>query len=125
MGVRSPHYADGKVEFMTLVERLNLGWNSRSPLVLQTEASECGLACLTMLAQRFGYGIDLPTLRRRFGMSLKGATLKDVIRVADQIGLAARPLRAELAELSQLRLPCILHWDLNHFVVLERVDRNG
>src|SRR5262249_25483557 len=51
--------------------------------------------------------------------------LKDVIRVADQIGLASRPLRLELSELSRLRLPCILHWDLSHFVVLQSVGPKG
>jgi ATP-binding cassette subfamily B protein RaxB len=107
---------------MSILERLNLGWGSRLPMVLQTEASECGLACLVMVTQYFGNAADLPDLRRRFGMSLKGATLKDVMRVAEQVGFAARPLRLELEELSQLRTPAILHWDLNHFVVLERID---
>ena len=104
--------------------RLNLGFGRQLPMVLQTEASECGLACLAMVAQHFGYPVDLPNLRRRFGMSLKGASLKDVMQVADQIGLATRPLRLELSELRKLRLPCILHWDLNHFVVLERVEHD-
>ena len=107
---------------MSILERLNLGWGSRLPMVLQTEASECGLACLVMVTQYFGNAADLPGLRRRFGMSLKGATLKDVMRVAEQVGFAARPLRLELEELAQLRTPSILHWDLNHFVVLERID---
>ncbi|HEV7876682.1 peptidase domain-containing ABC transporter [Bradyrhizobium sp.] len=107
---------------MNILERLNLGWGSRLPMVLQTEASECGLACLVMVTQYFGNAADLPGLRRRFGMSLKGATLKDVMRVAEQVGFAARPLRLELDELAQLRTPSILHWDLNHFVVLERID---
>jgi ATP-binding cassette, subfamily B, bacterial CvaB/MchF/RaxB len=75
--------------------------------------------------QYYGYAVDLPNLRRRFGMSLKGAAQKDVMRIADQVGFAARPLRLELGEISRLRTPCILHWDLNHFVVLERADQNG
>jgi ATP-binding cassette, subfamily B, bacterial CvaB/MchF/RaxB len=110
---------------MNVASALNLGWGRRLPMVLQTEASECGLASLAMAAQYFGHNTDLPHLRRRFGVSLKGASLKDVITVADQIGFAARPLRLELTELGQLKVPCILHWDLNHFVVLERADQNG
>ena len=90
---------------MNLLERLNFGFGSRLPMVLQTEASECGLACLVMVTQYFGNAADLPDLRRRFGMSLKGATLKDVMRVAEQVGFAARPLRLELEELAQLRTP--------------------
>src|SRR3954452_14990289 len=121
MDVRTPIHPDRQVA-MSILERLTRGWGSRLPMVLQTEASECGLACLAMITQFFGNGADLPSLRRRFGMSLKGATLKDVMRVADQVGFATRPLRLELDELAQLRTPSILHWDLNHFVVLEGVE---
>ena len=110
---------------MSVLQRLKTGWTNRLPMVLQTEAAECGLASLAMIAQHYGYGADLPELRRKYGMSLKGATLKDLMSIADQIGFATRPLRLELSELSQLRLPCVLHWDLNHFVVLASVDPAG
>ena len=104
-----------------MLDRLNTGWRKKLPLVLQSEASECGLASLCMVASHFGHRSDLAELRRRYGMSLKGATLRELIRIADHMGFATRPLRLELEELGQLRTPCILHWDLNHFVVLERV----
>jgi ATP-binding cassette subfamily B protein RaxB len=110
---------------MNLLEELNLGWGARLPMILQTEAAECGLACLAMVAGFCGYRCDLADLRRRFGMSLKGATLKDVVRIADQLGLASRPVRLDLDELALLKRPCILHWDLNHFVVLKSVGRHG
>lgn len=93
----------------------------RVPLVLQTEAAECGLASLAMVAWHFGLRIDLPTLRERFSLSAKGATLADLVRIAGLLELNARPLRAELDHLSMLQLPCVLHWDLNHFVVLTEV----
>jgi ATP-binding cassette subfamily B protein RaxB len=57
---------------MNVLDRLNLGWGRQLPMVLQSEASECGLASLAMVAQYFGYPVDLPNLRRRFGMSLMG-----------------------------------------------------
>ncbi|WP_246776803.1 peptidase domain-containing ABC transporter [Microvirga sp. VF16] len=110
---------------MSAVERLDLGWGRRTPMILQTEASECGLASLAMIASYFGYESDLADLRRRYGFSLKGATLKDLVRIADQIGFATRPLRLEIEELPQLRMPCILHWDLNHFVVLVSIGRSS
>ncbi|MBK6975054.1 MAG: peptidase domain-containing ABC transporter [Sterolibacteriaceae bacterium] len=110
---------------MNLLEELNLGWGTRLPMVLQTEAAECGLACLAMVAGYNGYHSDLAQLRRRFGLSLKGAALKDIVRIADQLGLASRPVRLELEELTLLNMPCILHWDLNHFVVLKSVGRSG
>jgi len=93
------------------------------PLVLQAQSAECGLACLAMLASAHGHRTDLAELRRRFPVSLKGVNLTQLIAHADAVGLAARALRLEPDELGALRLPCILHWDMNHFVVLARVGR--
>lgn len=104
---------------------LQFGWSRRLPVMLQSEAAECSLVSLAMVATYHGRYTDPASLRRQHGFSLKGATLKDVIGVADRIGLAARPLRLDLAELGMLRLPCILHWDLNHFVVLKAVSRGS
>lgn len=94
------------------------GGARRVPLILQSEAAECGLACLAMVAGAHGLQTDLPTLRQRFSLSLKGATLADMVRMAEALQFNSRALRAELDELGQLQTPCILHWDLNHFVVL-------
>jgi ATP-binding cassette subfamily B protein RaxB len=99
---------------------LNLG-RRRVPMLLQTEAAECGLACLGMVASHHGLRTDLPTLRQRFAMSLKGASLADLVRIAEQLQMNPRAVRAELEHLPQLELPCILHWDMNHFVVLVAV----
>ena len=74
-----------------------------------------------MVASYHGHRIDLNTLRRRHPVSLKGVTLRGLIQVANQLHLSCRPLRFELDHLRQLRLPAILHWDLNHFVVLKSV----
>ena len=89
---------------------------------LQSESAECGLACIAMLASAHGLRIDLAELRRRFSISLKGADLSQLMRHAEALGFACRPLRLELDEMSQLQLPCMLHWDLNHFVVLSKVS---
>lgn len=91
--------------------------------ILQSESSECGLACLAMIASHFGLQTDLADLRRKFSTSIKGATLAQLIRHSSIMNLAARPLRLELEELSELALPCILHWNLNHFVVLTKVSK--
>lgn len=95
----------------------------RSPVVLQTEAAECGLACLAMIACAHGRDIDLPALRREHAASLRGTSLRSLMDVARSLGLSARPLRIELGELADLRLPAILHWDMTHFVVLVRASR--
>jgi ATP-binding cassette, subfamily B, bacterial CvaB/MchF/RaxB len=95
------------------------------PDVRQSEAAECGLACLTMIAAYYGQRTDLASLRRRYPVSLKGMTLVDLIEAAQRIGLVGRALRLEPENLARLRLPAILHWDMSHFVVLKRVSPNG
>jgi ATP-binding cassette, subfamily B, bacterial CvaB/MchF/RaxB len=97
----------------------------QTPVVLQTESAECGLACLAMIAGHFGHRLDLPALRTRYSLSLKGMTMRDIVRVASQLRLSTRALRAEVSNLSQLRLPCIVHWNHNHFVVLTRVGKHA
>lgn len=106
------------------LDGLRLGFGGhRLPVILQTEAAECGLACIAMVAAHHGLRSDLPTLRQRFPMSLKGATMADLVRLAGHLQLNSRGLRAEMSHLPDLVLPCILHWDLNHFVVLKEVTR--
>ena len=107
-----------------LLARLNLGWlgRSRAPVILQTEAAECGLACLAMVASALGAHCSLAQARSRFSLSLKGATMADLVRMAADMGLSSRALRAEPEHLAQLQLPCVLHWDFNHFVVLTEVN---
>jgi ATP-binding cassette subfamily B protein RaxB len=92
-------------------------------LILQTEAAECGLACLAMVAGAHGLHIDLPSLRARFRISMKGTTAADVADYGAAMGLLPRALRCEPEQLQQLSLPCVLHWDLNHFVVLVALRR--
>lgn len=94
------------------------------PVILQSEAAECGLACLAMIASYHGHRIDLTTMRSRFSISLKGATLAQLIKIAEQLRLFSRPVRAEMDELAQLLFPVILHWDFNHFVVLEKIHND-
>jgi len=107
-----------------MIDALRLGFGgARLPMLLQTEGAECGLACLAMVASYHGLHTDLHSLRRRFSLSLKGATMVDMVRMAGQIQLNARALRAEMEHLDQLATPCVLHWDLNHFVVLKEVRR--
>ncbi|MEK7891108.1 peptidase domain-containing ABC transporter [Burkholderia contaminans] len=104
--------------------QLQFGFRRSIDVQLQTEATECGLACISMIATFHGYDTDLPTLRRRFSPSLKGLTLVDLLKIGAALDLAGRAVRLEPEELHMLRLPCILHWDFRHFVVLERVGRD-
>ncbi|MCA0979428.1 peptidase domain-containing ABC transporter [Qipengyuania flava] len=104
---------------------LDLGFLSRGrvKLMRQTEIAECGLASLAMVANYHGLKVDLGTMRRRFAPSLRGAPLKALIAIADRIGLAPRAVKLPLEELGNLHLPAVIHWDMNHYVVLEKVDR--
>lgn len=107
------------------VEKINFGFkNQRLPVIIQAESSECGLACLGMIANYYNYHIDLATLRGKFSISQKGVNLRQLLDISKQMNLASRSLRLDLDELEQLRLPCILHWDFNHFVVLKSVSGN-
>jgi len=104
---------------------LSFSNRGRLPMIHQTEAAECGLACLAMVASFHGHRVDLNTLRRRHPASLKGVTLRGLIQTANHLQMACRPLRFEIEHLRQLRLPAILHWDLSHFVVLKSVTKSG
>ncbi|QPG61461.1 peptidase domain-containing ABC transporter [Pseudomonas sp. BIGb0427] len=110
---------------MNIRQPLAFGIGRKLPMVLQAEAAECGQACLAMIAGFHGQRHDLFSLRQKLSPSMKGATLKQLMAMASQLGLASRPLRLELQALGQLRLPCVLHWNFNHFVVLKEVGPRG
>lgn len=103
---------------------LDRGFTCRNgvPVVLQSEGAECGLACLAVIAGYYGHRTDVSNLRGRWRVSLKGVTLAQIMRMSQELHLAPRALRLELEQLGALRLPAILHWNLDHFVVLERVS---
>nr|WP_295786996.1 peptidase domain-containing ABC transporter [Rhodoferax sp.] len=119
-----PHSHPARTLTQGLTDRLHFTWAAQLPVILQTEAAECGLACLAMVAGYHGHRVDLATLRQRFGMSLKGATLKTVMGVATAMQMTPRALKLDLDHLQQLKLPCILHWDMQHFVVLRSIVRD-
>lgn len=119
----SPRQSDGSPN--TAVRPLQFGWGRHLPMILQTEATECALACLTMIASYHGHDVDLAGLRRRFPTSLKGSNLAQLMSMASALHMSGRPLRLDMDELSKLNTPCVLHWELNHFVVLKKVDKRG
>ncbi|MDV5061990.1 peptidase domain-containing ABC transporter, partial [Vibrio diabolicus] len=94
-----------------------------SSMIYQSEAAECGLACLAMISNHFGYEVDMNSLRQRYPQTLKGATLEQLISIASELNLAGRAIKLNLEDLNKLKVPCVIHWDLNHFVVLKKVAR--
>lgn len=111
--------------FKIIVEKLNFSLKKKVPVVLQSEAAECGIACLTMISCYYGLNIDLFNFRNRYGSPSQGFTLLSLSKNAERVGLKSRALSLDLDEINQLKLPCIIHWGLNHYVVLTKVCRNS
>ncbi|MBN9276292.1 MAG: peptidase domain-containing ABC transporter, partial [Hyphomicrobium sp.] len=107
---------------MSILDELHFG-GRRLPVITASEAAECGLACIAMISRYHGHDVDLNGLRQRYALSLAGASLKSLMEITDKLGFSTRALRVELGALDKVRLPAIVHWDLNHFVVLKSVGR--
>ncbi|MGV1943752.1 peptidase domain-containing ABC transporter [Agrobacterium sp. 22-211-1] len=96
----------------------------KTPIIRQASLAECGLACIAMIANHWGWRIDLGTLRAISPPSMKGTKLKSVIQLASQHGLEGRIVRArQISDLARLRLPAMLHLNSDHFVVLVEAKR--
>ncbi len=104
---------------------LNFSLSKSVPLILQSEIAECGLASLAMVACYHGHQLDMSAMRKRFSANLKGMNLQQLIELGDSLGLASRALQCPIDEVHKLATPCILHWDMNHFVVLTKVSGKG
>lgn len=109
----------------TVSQRLNYGLLKQIPLIMQAEIAECGLAAMAMVACYYGHQLDMPAMRKRFSANLKGMNLQELIELGDSLGLVSRALKCPIDEVHKLETPCILHWDMNHFVVLTKVSGKG
>ena len=108
-----------------LLSKLSFSFFKSLPMIRQTEVSECGLAALAMVAGYWGYDTNIISMRKKFPVGSRGMNLAKIVELADMLELSSRALRLELDELGELQTPCILHWDLNHFVVLKSVSAKG
>lgn len=119
-GVASPTGLDGiRINFKpwSAIERL--------PIIMQTEASECGLACLAMISGYHGHRFDIVTIRDRIGSPAGGVNIRQLSEHAYRLDLSTRVVRSELASLRYLQTPCILHWGMDHFVVLKKANKKN
>jgi len=98
---------------------------AKLPIFIQSEVAECGITCLAMVAYYHGYKINMLAMRQKYPVGIQGITVKQILKVADDIGLSGRVLKLELGQLSKIKGPAILHWNFNHFVTLCSVNRNG
>jgi ATP-binding cassette subfamily B protein RaxB len=95
------------------------------PVIVQSELAECGTVCLLMVVNYHGNRLSITELREIAPAPATGLTLLGLMRDASRLNMTTRPLRLELEELKDLQIPCILHWDLSHFVVLKSVNKAG
>ncbi len=91
------------------------------PMILQDQISECGHACVAMIACFWGHHLDLAHVRKLSPSSLRGTNLREITQILMQLGLQTRALSVPLSELHLIRSPALLHWNMNHFVVLKEV----
>ena len=97
----------------------------RTPVIFQMEAVECGAASLAIVLAHYGAWIPLEELRIACGVSRDGSKASNVVKAAQRYGLAAKGYSVEPSALHKMPMPCILHWNFNHFVVLEAIDGKG
>jgi len=107
-----------------MLEEIQLNAKRKLPVVLQSEATECGLASLAMITSYYGNNTGLNDLRQKFSISLMGATLDSLMEIASKLNLGARAIKVPFEKIDKLQVPAILHWDMNHFVVLKHVGRS-
>lgn len=106
--------AQGKFDFL-------FGNRKSLPVLHSAEVAECGVVCIAMIAIYYGHDIDVNALRQRIKVSGAGTTLRSLIQIADTLDLSSRAIRVDLEDLVNVQTPAILHWDMNHFVVLKSV----
>lgn len=92
---------------------------AKTPVIFQMEATECGAASLAMIFAFWGKHLPLEQMRIETGVSRDGCNAGNIMRAAKRFGMECHGYRKEPESLKKLELPCIIHWNFNHFVVLE------
>lgn len=98
---------------------------AKVPVVMQMEALECGAASLAMILAYYEKWIPLEQVRLDCGISRDGSNARNILRAARSYGLSAKGYRYEPETLKKEgKFPCIIHWNFNHFVVLDGFKGN-
>lgn len=107
------------------VKRQLLDWVHQYPWVEQQSSSDCGAACLSMIARYWGKRFPMYVLRERANVGVSGASLKGLATAAESLGFHARPVRASYGRMVDQKYPWIAHWEGNHFVVVYLSQSNN
>ena len=94
-----------------------------TPTVFQSEPADCGAACLRMILRYYGCHVSLEELRYACSVSRDGSNAAWIVIAAREYGLQSSGYRVSRDRLPELPLPCILHWNKNHFVVLDEIRK--
>ncbi len=104
--------------------RRGRGGRRKAPVILQMESTECGAACLAMILAYHGRWMSLEKLRVLCGVSRDGSRAARIVRAARECGLIAGGFHSEPDQLFDLPFPLIVHWNFDHFVVVEGIRKN-
>lgn len=97
---------------------------NKSFFIFQRDSMQCGIACLAMICNLLGKSTTVDTLKNKCFATTEGVSMKGICDAAHELGLETTPGKVSIDFLTQENLPCILHWNQNHFVVLYKV-KNG
>src|SRR5260370_13894539 len=95
-------------------------WQRKLPVLLQVSAVECGAACLAMILGYHGRKVSISEIRERSDLGRDGLTALSLVKLAQNYGLRVRAISLKQDDLRFVRLPAIIHWEFNHFLIVER-----
>lgn len=93
--------------------------------ILQMEITECGAASLAMILNYYGKTVTLEELRRECGVSRNGVNAKSIVKAAEYHGLKVRTIRVNVEGAKKVKMPVVIHWNMDHFLVLCGFNKKG
>ena len=111
---------DGILRQITSWQSLTFHFSRRVPVLLQMNSVECGSACLAMILSYYGRKTGVGECRDACGVGRDGITAQTIAKAARSYGLRAKAFSLEPCDFRDLQLPAIVHWEFNHFIVVER-----